>query len=152
VELSLQHRVLRRTHELLSEYAALPVWPEVWADASKAAALADGEPRRSAIGDAALLGVADMLPDAVFDSQRQVLLAPWAEAQPDAAALAGPGSGEVEGRISALLAPYRSFFGRQHLAALLEVEGDWAMAALLEAALDRFEESQVGVGGLILRS
>ncbi|KAI8463089.1 MAG: hypothetical protein J3K34DRAFT_527270 [Monoraphidium minutum] len=142
VELSLQQRVLRRAHELLAEYVPLPPWQDVWARANSApspAAVAAGRPRASAAGDAAVLGVADMLSEAVFDSQGQVLLAPWAAA---GAGEARGGACAVEDSVRCLLAPYRGFFGRQHLAALLEVEGDWAMQALLEAALERFEEAQ----------
>jgi hypothetical protein len=148
VDLSLQHRLLRRTHELLAEYVPLPCWQDVWADANKlpgeAARPADGGPRRGAVGDAAVLGIADLLGDAVFDSQRQVLIVPEAEEAPGAAGAAARGD-EVEARLRALAAPYRPFFGRQHLAALLELEGDWAVQALLEAAVDRFEEVQVRV-------
>lgn len=142
---------------------ALPCWQDVWADANAlgaaAAAPSDagtepgsataGGPRRSAVGDAAILGVAEMLGGAVFDSQRQVLLAPWAAAggPPPGGEEGAPGGDEVERRLRALLAPYSAFFGRQHLAALLELEGDWAVQALLEAALERFDEEQVR-GGL----
>lgn len=157
VELSLQQRVLRRAHELLAEYVPLPPWQELWSRANR---LPEGAPppaappeapvRASAVGAAAVAGVADMLDDAVFDSQGQVLLAPWAAAAaaPGAAAEAGGAAGSgggVEDRLRGMLAPYRAFFGRRHLGALLEVEGDWAMQALLEAALERFEELQVGL-------
>jgi hypothetical protein len=148
VELSLQQRVLRRTHELLLEYVTLPPWQEIWARANcppAGAVAAEGRPCGSAVGDVALSGVSAMLAEAVFDSQAQVLLAPWAAAAPGGDAAAGGAVCDVvEDRVRGLLAPYRGFFGRQHLAALLEVEGDWAMQALLEAALERFEDVQVG--------
>jgi len=146
VDLSLQKLLLRCTHELLAEYVALPSWQDLWSQANHLAAAEEGQPRRSAVGDAAVLGVADMLADAVFDSKRQVMVLPaaaeyggGAEAADDAAWDAD----QVEQRVRAVAAPYGGFFGRQHLAALLQLEGDWAMQALLEAAVDRFEEVQV---------
>lgn len=147
VELSLQQRLLRRTHQLLAEIVPLHSWQDVWFNANKtlgAAAVAAGQARRSAVGDAAVLGIWELLPKAVFDSHRETLLAPWMVADGADGSGETAHSDEVEQRLRALLAPYRSFFGRQHLLALLEVEGDWAIQALLEAAAECFEEVQVG--------
>jgi hypothetical protein len=147
VELSLQQRLLRRTHELLAEYVPLPCWQDVWAAAATAPgtcpSAGEATAPRSAVGDAAVLGIAEMLGDGVFDSTRQVLLPPFAEEAPSTGTAAQRAAGEVEARLRAALAPLRHFFGRQHLAALIELEGDAAMQALLEAALERFEEVQV---------
>ena len=157
VDLLLQQRLLRRLHALLAEYVALPCWQDVWASANAVAppaaeeAARDGAGPRSAVGEAAVRGAVELLGDALFDSQRQVLLAPPRAADADALADGIPApegdallmrGDEVEERLRALVAPLRAFFGRAHLAALLELEGDWAVQALLEAALARFEEAQ----------
>lgn len=156
--------MLRRTHELLSDYVQLPCWQGLWGDANAAApSLADGPapararagaaaPLRGAVGDAVVQGVVSMLCGALYDTQQQVLVAPAGAGGGGRASAQGCfgdsacGGDEVSTVLAALAAPCAGYFGHPHLGALLELEGDWALQALLEAALGVFEAQQVGPG------
>jgi hypothetical protein len=84
----------------------------------------------------------------VYDSEALVLLPAVAvdAAAATAAAAAGalPAAAGVLGEVSAALRPLGSFFGRQHLQALLALAGPVGQAHLLERLMDKLDEEQVG--------
>jgi hypothetical protein len=138
VEVHLQAAILQRTHQLLSQYAPLPCsWPQLWekADAADAAESSCD----SACAHAIAGGVLALLDTAVYDSEALVLLPAVADA-PVAADLPAAG---VLGEVSAALQPLASFFGRQHLQALLGIAGPAGQAHLLEGLMDKLDEEQV---------
>jgi hypothetical protein len=82
----------------------------------------------------------------VYDSEALVLLpavAADAAAATAAAAVAVPAAAGVLGEVSAALRPLGSFFGRQHLQALLALAGPAGQAHLLERLMDKLDEEQV---------
>jgi hypothetical protein len=90
--------------------------------------------------------VLTLLDTAVYDSEALVLL-PAADADASAATAAGGASqaaAGVLGEVSAALRPLGSFFGRQHLQALLALAGPAGQAHLLEGLMDKLDEEQVG--------
>ncbi|WIA35431.1 hypothetical protein OEZ86_003873 [Tetradesmus obliquus] len=138
VEVQLQAAILQRTHQLVSQYAPLPCsWPQLW-ERADAADVADSV-CDSACAQAIAGGVLAMLNTAVYDSEARVLLPAAADAATAAAGLPAAG---VLGEVSAALRPLGSFFGRQHLQALLGLAGPAGQAHLLEGLMDKLDEEQ----------
>jgi hypothetical protein len=142
VEIQLQAAILQRTHQLVSQYAPLPCsWPQLW-ERADAADAADSS-CKSACAQAVAGGVLAMLDTAVYDSEAMVLL-PAAAAAANASSAADLPAAGVLGEVSAALRPLGSFFGRQHLQALLGLAGPAGQAHLLEGLMDKLDEEQVG--------
>jgi hypothetical protein len=147
VQVQVQAAILQRTHQLLSQYALLPCsWPQLWekADAADTAnSSSTSSSSDSACARAIADGVLTVLDTAVYDSEALVLLPAVSADATAAAAAAPPAAAGVLGEVSAALRPLGSFFGRQHLQALLALAGPAGQAHLLEGLMDKLDEEQV---------
>lgn len=152
VEVSTQLKVLERAHLLLNECVALPRrWSQLW-PLTTTDDIAHNNWRNDA-AEACIHRILGMLRTAAFDSHAKLFL-PDAAAASDAADGGDPASGAaaadgVQAAVAEAMAPFRAFFGRQHLHALQQLGGEAALWALRAGVMEQYRETQVGrVGGL----
>lgn len=161
VEGRLHAEILQRTHALMSQYAAMPAsWQQLWEEAdtdsqqAAAAAAVSGSTAEvhSVTAVAAAAGLLQLLDNAVYDAEAQVLMPvghsnsrpaaaddPWSAT----AAAAAPQLSGVLAEVSSAVEPLASFVGRQHLAALQALAGPVGMQQLIVGVLDKLESEQV---------
>jgi len=82
-------------------------------------------------------GIMDVLDMASYDSEAQVLMLSQEHGPAAAAAAVQPMLTGVLAEVAAVLRPFESFFGRQHLASMHAFAGPAGQQLLLSCLLDR---------------
>jgi hypothetical protein len=151
VEVSTQLKVLQRAHLLLNECLALPRrWSQLW-PITTTDDIAHNNWRNDA-AEACVHRILDMLRTAAFDSHAQLFLPETAASSDSSAARDDPassvaGAGGVQAAVAEAMAPFRAFFGRQHLHALQQLGGEAALWSLRAGVMEQYRETQVSRGG-----
>jgi hypothetical protein len=148
VELGVHYAILQRTQQLLSQYMLLPdSWNELWeaVDAEHIGGVSSNADVVTSCSAKAVVGcIMDELDAASYDSEAQVLMLSKEDGPAmGAAAAVQPKVTGVLAEIDAMLQPFKSFFGRQHLASLHAFAGPAGQQLLLTCLLNKLDNQQV---------